>query len=577
MLDKLRTVKTLEEFSQFLSIPIEALKNVVLDTHKKDLSNYISFEIQKKTGGIRKINAPINSLKKIQRKLAKVLQSCLEQIYIIEGHYTFNKKETISISHGFMQGKSIITNATPHRNKNFVLNIDIKDFFDSFHYGRIYGYFTKNKHFELCHTVAMTIANICCHQGKLPQGAPTSPIISNLIAGSLDINLSRLSLKNKLYYTRYADDLSFSTNQKLFPSKIAEIKNGKVLIGKLLEREINRQGFKINDQKNRLQYKNSRQDVTGLIVNHKINVRYEYRNQARILWHKIRNGKEIYKIGSTSENIKNINYLIGVLSHIHNVRRSDTLRSKDEAFPFGQEVRKQEIDKILDADARMYRDAIFFKNFVINSMPVVFCEGKTDIIYLRSALKALIKKHRKLISKDGLKIDFVRVTKTISELFRIGGGTGDLRNFISNYTSYCSQFHRSQFSSPVIILIDNDSGATTLRSLVKKIAKKEFKREDDFIYIVENLYLLQTPLLNGKDSSTESFFDNEVLNTVLNGKTFSPKSDFDSTKHYGKNHFSKYVIARNVTSINFDKFNPLFESLKKIILDYRKKIIANNK
>src|SRR5690606_37339505 len=108
-------------------------------------------------------------------------------------------------------------------------------------------------------------AQLSCYSGKLPQGAPSSPIISNLICEILDYRLLKISKKYKLDYTRYADDLTFSTNDKKFLDLKTEFY-------KKLENELIRAGFRINEKKKRLQMSNSRQVVTGLVVNEKINV-----------------------------------------------------------------------------------------------------------------------------------------------------------------------------------------------------------------------------------------------------------------------------------------------------------------
>ena len=114
------------------------------------------------------------------------------------------------------KNKSIYTNAAIHRNKRFVLNMDLQNFFDSFHFGRVRGFFIKNRNFNCTNEIATMIAQIVCYKGKLPQGAPSSPVITNLICGSLDYRISKLSKKYKLDYTRYADDITFSTNNRHF-------------------------------------------------------------------------------------------------------------------------------------------------------------------------------------------------------------------------------------------------------------------------------------------------------------------------------------------------------------------------
>ena len=94
--------------------------------------------------------------------------------------------------------------------------MDLECFFDSFHFGRVCGYFEKNKDFLLPREVSIIIAQIACYNGRLPQGAPSSPIISNLICQVLDMHLLKIAKKYRLDYTRYADDLTFSTNNRVF-------------------------------------------------------------------------------------------------------------------------------------------------------------------------------------------------------------------------------------------------------------------------------------------------------------------------------------------------------------------------
>ena len=124
--------------------------------------------------------------------------------------------------------------------------------------------------------MATTIAQIACYEGKLPQGAPSSPIITNMICNIFDMRLLRLAKKYKLDYTRYADDLSFSTNNKDFL-------NIEEQFFEELSKEVERAGFSINDKKTRVQYKDSRQEVTGIVVNKKLNVDRDYYKKTR-LW-----------------------------------------------------------------------------------------------------------------------------------------------------------------------------------------------------------------------------------------------------------------------------------------------------
>ena len=125
-----------------------------------------------------------------------------------------------SLSHGFRRKHSIITNARPHKRRRHVLNLDLQDF-PSSNFGRVRGFFLKNHQCPLHEKIATLIAQIACHNNELPQGSPSSPIISDLIAHPMDVRLAQLAKKHRLTYSRYADDLTFSTGQKQFPAAVA--------------------------------------------------------------------------------------------------------------------------------------------------------------------------------------------------------------------------------------------------------------------------------------------------------------------------------------------------------------------
>ena len=177
-------------------------------------AKYTTFHIPKKSGGFRQIDAPIGHVKNLQSQLARLLAQCRLEIE------TAGPKRK-SLSHGFRKSHSIITNARPHKNRRYVLNLDIENFFPSFNFGRVRGFFLKNNSFKLNEKVATIVAQIACKDGVLPQGSPCSPIISDLIAHLLDVRLAQLAKLHKCTYSRYADDLTFSTNQKAFPAALA--------------------------------------------------------------------------------------------------------------------------------------------------------------------------------------------------------------------------------------------------------------------------------------------------------------------------------------------------------------------
>lgn len=225
-------------------------------------------------------------LKLLQRKLSEFLQDCVDEINTA-------KQRKDRAAHGFKRKGSIITNARQHRHRRWVFNLDLEDFFPSINFGRVRGFLLKNRDFELHEKAATVIAQIACHENSLPQGSPCSPVISNLVAHLLDMRLVKLASEAGCTYSRYADDLTFSTNKKDFPADSA-VPSGVEgaasrlwLPGEALQKVIGRTGFRINAKKTHQMYRTSRQNVTGLVVNKKINVRWEYRHNVRAMVHSL--------------------------------------------------------------------------------------------------------------------------------------------------------------------------------------------------------------------------------------------------------------------------------------------------
>lgn len=201
---------------------------------------YSNKEIDKKSGGVRIIDMPSENLKYIQRWI-------LENILY--------KLPCSSYAMGFRKGKSIVTNAMPHINKECVINFDIKDFFPSIHFGRVKGLF---KNMGYSSKVSHILGNICTYNGYLPQGAPTSPYITNLICIKMDKRIGTLCEKNKYTYTRYADDITVSGDKSI------------VKIISLIKKIISEEGFSNNSKKERILKKHNAQIVTGIVVNKKL-------------------------------------------------------------------------------------------------------------------------------------------------------------------------------------------------------------------------------------------------------------------------------------------------------------------
>ena len=231
---------------------------------------YTTFYIPKKTGEKRRIDSPNTNIKILQQKLNQVLQ-CV-----------YDTKPSV---HGFTIGKNVKSNANVHLRKRWVFNIDLKDFFPSINFGRVRGLF-MGKPYYLPQDVSTVLAHLCCFQGSLPQGAPTSPVISNMICAQMDSQLQQLAKINRSTYTRYADDITFSTTTRRFPVDIGFTDSlGQLHPGNGLEQTIVGNGFSINPRKVWLRGRTHRQVVTGVTVNDFPNLPRKYTNQIRAMLH----------------------------------------------------------------------------------------------------------------------------------------------------------------------------------------------------------------------------------------------------------------------------------------------------
>jgi RNA-directed DNA polymerase len=236
----------------------------------KEKRRYYEFTIDRRSGTEpRTIRAPIKPIKDFQRALLPMLEAG----YAPRTHV-----------HGFVRGKSAVTNAAVHRRQRWILRIDLKDFFPSIHFGRVMGIF-RAAPFDFPYDVATLLTQICCHRRELPQGAPTSPILSNLVCRTLDRELGAIARALHCHYSRYADDICFSCGRRDFPVDLATKSDGPVRLGSSLRHVIAKNDFVIHDSKTRLMPRRQRQRVTGIIVNERLNVPREYARHLRAVLH----------------------------------------------------------------------------------------------------------------------------------------------------------------------------------------------------------------------------------------------------------------------------------------------------
>lgn len=222
-----------------------------------------TFHIKKKSGGLREIKAPCRQLDVI----LSCVNSLLKSVY-----------EPSDAAMGFATGRSVLKNAQVHIGHNYVFNIDLKDFFPSIPKARVRKRLQLAP-FNFSEEIATVLAGLCCSYDTnikasvLPQGSPTSPLLTNAICDKLDRRMKGVAKRFGLHYSRYADDMTFSSMHNVY-------QEGSEFRAEI-QRIISDQGFRMNDAKTRLQKRGARQEVTGLTVNAIANVSRKYISDLR--------------------------------------------------------------------------------------------------------------------------------------------------------------------------------------------------------------------------------------------------------------------------------------------------------
>ncbi|MBI4617502.1 MAG: RNA-directed DNA polymerase [Planctomycetes bacterium] len=226
---------------------------------------YQEFAVPKRSGGTRTISAPEPELKALQRR---ILRRALARL------------KSHPAAKGFERGLSIVDNARPHAGKAVVVRMDLKEFFPSTRLVRVEEFFHRagwNR------DASRLLARLTTHRGGLPQGAPTSPKLANLVNRLMDVRLSRLAERLCATYTRYADDLTFSFAQDV-PEAIHDlVARTKVIVDEF--------GYEIHHGKKlRIRRQHQRQLVTGLVVNDGIRLPRTTRRWLRAVEHRAKKG-----------------------------------------------------------------------------------------------------------------------------------------------------------------------------------------------------------------------------------------------------------------------------------------------
>lgn len=554
----MKNIKTRNDFAKFIGVKLQTLTYLL---YIKKIDNcYNTLEIPKKNGDTRTICVPNKNLKKVQKKLYNKLSTYYDEIKT-------QNNFTLKISHGFEKNRSIVTNAEVHKNKRYVVNLDLLDFFPSINFGRVRSYFIKNNYFEINDDIATILAQLTCYKGTLPQGAPTSPLIANMICNIMDIRILKIAKKYRLDYTRYADDLTFSTNNKYFLNDydkfLEDIKN-----------IIHRSGFELNSKKTRLLFSNSRQEVTGLVVNKKISVPKEYYKNTRAMAH------SLYKNGYflIDDEVGTIEQLEGRFSFINQINLYNIDNKKKDMWH-------------LNSKEKQYQKFMIYKTFYANEKPLIITEGKTDVLYIKAALKKYYKYFPNLITKKDngnfvFHVNFFkRKQKHSYYLNLVKDGADTIKNIYSNCyiktknnknittVHDFKKLRGERETNPVILIFDNEMVSNKDRPLKKFLneikvnaSQKDKLKENLYINICDNLYLC-TYQLNNKEAceiEIEDLFPADVLEHEINGRKFSKKDSTHDNGFYGKNEFSQYVYS-NYESIDFSNFISLLSAINEII------------
>lgn len=562
-LTKLKNIGTRKDLADLLGIERRVLSYTL---YKEPLSSkYHTFSIPKKSGsGVRVIKAPYPRLKRIQSRLGKHLSKCLEEIK--------DEQKFPHLSFAFQKKLSIKDNALKHVKKRWVLNLDISDFFSSINFGRVRGFFLKNKFFQLNDEIATTIAQIACDEQALPQGSPCSPIISEFIMQPLDVRLLKLAKKFHLTYSRYADDITLSTNQKNFPSEVAypdSTAENEWQVSTALRSIVEGAGFAINEGKTRMQKNCMRQVATGLVINTKTNVADNYYRTVRSMCHHVfEKGVYYQNPEDKSKTTDNLNPLTGKLNFIHDVKKNV---DKKDSLNLNCEN-----DLTLSGFDGLYKKFLFYRLFLCLNKPMIVTEGKTDPIYLRCAME-----NGKYINQP---ISYFSREKSYAEVFRFrDGGSNNLLDIIKLYSEYLHSKRKVHqiiknrpCAFPVILLYDNDDGIKTTSSYVKRNFSIELTTEtkNDFYYLFDNLYIVKTPEVKNKSGDfktcIEDCFKKETLEKKLGRKTFNRNNKKRSSTEYGKSEFAKKIISPNAASIDYSGFNGLMARIENVLDNYKK-------
>ena len=289
-------------------------------------------------------------------------------------------------------------------------------------------------------------------------------------------------------------------------------------------------------------------------MNKKVNVRNEYYKTARAKCDHLFELGFCYSSRGDKDEVVSDDTLEGAMSFIYHIRGLKTVDWWTEQKSF----------------AELYRKFLDYRAFYGISRPRIICEGKTDNIYLRSAMNALRAKFPKLAHPDpsvGLLVDFFNCTKTSATFQKLSGGSDQLKNLLIDYRSRLSHFKHGT-TQPVIMIVDNDSGSTGLFKYLGHVLGKPIGGMDPFYFAFENLYVVPVPK-QGATAAIEDLFDPALLKRTIEGKKFDRSGkEKDLSKWYSKVDFATKIVKPERATIDFSGFEPLLNAILDVQSDF---------
>jgi hypothetical protein len=340
-------------------------------------------------------------------------------------------------------------------------------------------------------------------------------------------------------------------------------------LGEDLVHAIESRGFAINPDKTRMQVRGSRQVVTGLTVNCKVNVTQAYYRDVRAMCHSLFNVGTYHRrgpAGGAPVPITSLAPLEGMLTHVHHVKRSAdfepvTGKLKPEGGP---------------GVRHLYTRLLFYKWFAAPDMPLIVCEGSSDNGYLRLALRhgpavpALLGAPTPTGFKSNVRFfNYGNKTHRMSE---VRGGSENLGKLIKSYHGTLKRYRHRPIEHPIILVIDNDSGASNVFGPAKKhcTPPPTLVTTQPFYHLGENLYLVKTPERGATGvSCIEDLFQPALRATVLGGKTFNPTNKVNYDTEYDKQTFLEKVVSPGAGGHDWSGFTLLLDRIAAAIAHYQ--------